>query len=62
MQVTTTLRRLLHDSRGATAVEYGLIVALLVIVIIVSMSSVANQNTGLWATVTNHITTATTKA
>ena len=62
MQLYLTLRRLLDDSRGATAVEYGLIVALLVIAIIVSMQGVANQNNGLWAVVTNKITTATTAA
>ena len=55
MQVISVMRRLLRDTRGATAVEYGLIVALLVIAIIVSMKGVANQNTGLWAVVTNHI-------
>ena len=62
MQVIVTLQRLLRDSRGATAVEYGLIVALLVIAIITSMKGVADQNTGLWAVVTNHVTAATTSA
>lgn len=61
MQVNSVMRRLLRDTRGATAVEYGLIVALLVIAIIVSMKGVANQNTGLWAVVTGKITTATSK-
>lgn len=61
MQVIMMLRRLLHESRGATAVEYGLIVALLVIAIITAMKGVANQNTGLWAVVTGKITTATSK-
>ena len=61
MQVFNTLRRLLRESRGATAVEYGLIVALLVIAIITAMKGVANQNTGLWAVVTTKITTATSK-
>ncbi|WEK48373.1 MAG: Flp family type IVb pilin [Candidatus Andeanibacterium colombiense] len=39
------------DTRGATAIEYGLIVALVVIAIIGSLKSVANENTGLWAVV-----------
>jgi len=53
------LRRLLRDCRGATAVEYGLIVALIVIAIVGAVKEVANQNTGMWAIVNNRITTAT---
>ena len=45
------LRKLLRDTRGATAVEYGLIVALVVIAMIGALESVANENTGLWARV-----------
>jgi pilus assembly protein Flp/PilA len=51
----TFFRKLLRDTRGATAVEYGLIVALVVIAIMVSMQSVANENTGLWAIVTRNV-------
>ena len=51
----TFFRKLLRDTRGATAVEYGLIVALVVIAIMVSMQSVANENTGLWAVVTRNV-------
>ena len=49
-------KRLLRDTRGATAIEYGLIVALVVIAILASMSSVADENTGLWAIVTSNVT------
>jgi pilus assembly protein Flp/PilA len=45
------LHRLLRDDRGATAIEYGLICALIVITIIVSLEGVADENTGLWARV-----------
>jgi pilus assembly protein Flp/PilA len=55
-------RKLLRDSRGATAVEYGLIVALIVIAMIGALEGVANANTGLWATVTSKILTATASA
>lgn len=48
-------QRLLRDNRGATAIEYGLIVALLVIAIIAALQSVADENTGLWATVTQKV-------
>ena len=46
------LHKLSRDDNGATAIEYGLIVSLVVIAIIVSMSSVATQSTGLWDTIT----------
>ena len=48
--------RILRDDRGATAIEYGLIVSLIVIAIIGAMQGVADENTGLWAFVTNRVT------
>jgi len=48
-------KTLLRDTRGATAIEYGLIVALVVIAILVSLQSVADANTGLWAVVTSNV-------
>jgi pilus assembly protein Flp/PilA len=50
-------KRLLRDNRGATAIEYGLIVALIVIAIIVSVQGVANETNGLWATVSENVET-----
>ena len=49
-------KRLLRDDRGATAIEYGLIVALIVIAMIAALEGVANENTGLWAIVTEKVT------
>ena len=49
-------KRLLRNTRGATAIEYGLIVALVVIAILASLQSVANENGGLWAVVTSNVT------
>jgi pilus assembly protein Flp/PilA len=49
-------KRLLRNTRGATAIEYGLIVALVVIAILASLQGVANENTGLWAVVTSNVT------
>ena len=60
MRAIRILQHLLRDSRGATAVEYGLIVALIVIAIIGAVESVANENTGLWAVVTNAVQAVTT--
>ena len=53
------LKALMVDRRGATAVEYGLIVALIVIAIVASVKSVADENTGLWATVSSDVEDAT---
>jgi pilus assembly protein Flp/PilA len=58
MSISGFLQKIRADQRGATAVEYGLIVALIVIAIIGSMSAVADANTGLWATVSQKTLTA----
>lgn len=50
-------RKLLRDNRGATAIEYGLIVSLIVIAMIAALDGVANENTGLWARVKEKVTT-----
>jgi pilus assembly protein Flp/PilA len=36
------------DERGATAIEYGLILSLVVIAIIGSLSAFADETTGMW--------------
>lgn len=51
-------KRLSQDSRGATAVEYGLIVALIVIAMVGALQGVANENTGLWGRVSSTVVTA----
>ena len=51
----TFFKRLLGDTRGATAIEYGLIVALVVIAIIGAVNGVANENEGMWAWVENDV-------
>jgi pilus assembly protein Flp/PilA len=45
------LSKLTRDQQGATTVEYGLILVMLVITIISAVSGVADENTGLWAIV-----------
>jgi pilus assembly protein Flp/PilA len=55
------LRKLftLHrDSRAATAIEYGLIVSLIVIAIIGAMSGVAGKTISMWGNVTNAVNSA----
>lgn len=59
MTIMRNLQRLKHDCRGATAIEYGLIVALIVIAMIVALRDVADENTGMWAWVERDVLTAT---
>lgn len=51
MMAKTILTALLHDERGATAVEYGLICALIVIAILGVLSSVAMEAITMWSQV-----------
>lgn len=53
------LRRLLIDQRAATAVEYGLIVSLIVIAMIASLQALAGQTVGMWNNVSSRVTEAT---
>jgi pilus assembly protein Flp/PilA len=46
--MTELLRRLWRNKQGATAVEYGLILALIFLAIVVAVQGVADQNTRLW--------------
>jgi pilus assembly protein Flp/PilA len=41
-------RKLLRNSKGATAVEYGLILALLVIAMVAALTGLASTTTGMW--------------
>ena len=47
----TLLERLFRDERGATAVEYGLIIAMIVIAMIGALSGVASESTKMWGDV-----------
>ncbi|MBX9814506.1 MAG: Flp family type IVb pilin [Sphingomonas sp.] len=53
------LRRLLIERRAATAVEYGLIVSLVVIAMIASLQALAGQTVGMWNNVSTRVTQAT---
>ncbi len=45
------IKRLLRDTQGATAVEYGLIAGLIVIGMIVALQDFANESTEMWGVV-----------
>jgi pilus assembly protein Flp/PilA len=55
MRAMLILRSVLRDTRGATAIEYGLIVSLIVIVIIGAMQSFGNASSGMWEDVRTKI-------
>jgi pilus assembly protein Flp/PilA len=50
-----TLRRLRSDKRGATAIEYGLIAALIVIAMITGLSSMGGGANGMWGRLANDV-------
>ncbi len=66
MLILETLRffaaRLHDDERGATAVEYGLLVALIAAVIIGTVLILGGQINAAFQAVTNALTTATAPA
>lgn len=47
--------KLLRNERGATAVEYGLIAAIMVVAVIGAFQALANTNTGMWAVVSERV-------
>lgn len=49
------LSRLLTDHRGATAIEYGLIAALLVIAMLVGLGAFADATIGMWNNVSQEV-------
>ncbi|MEO1730546.1 MAG: Flp family type IVb pilin [Pseudomonadota bacterium] len=51
MVLTKFLKHIGSDSQGATAVEYGLIISLVVIAMAGALQAVANANTNQWSTV-----------
>jgi len=45
------IKRLQRDTRGATAIEYGLIISLIVIAMTSAMQGFANEAIGMWGNV-----------
>ncbi len=59
MNLLLKLQHLLRDQRGATAVEYGLLCALIVIAIMASVQGVASETNTMWTRVGTTLATAT---
>ncbi len=49
------MARLTKDERGATAVEYALIISFIVLSMIVGFSNVAGTTTNMWNNVANSV-------
>jgi pilus assembly protein Flp/PilA len=52
------LIKLIRNARGATAIEYGLIVALIVIVVMVGISALGSSNGSIWGNTADKVSTA----
>lgn len=57
---TNLMIRLRNEEKGATAVEYGIMVALIAVVIIVAVSTLGGQLEGLFTGVSTDIANPTT--
>ena len=62
MNKFSTLIRLLRDKSGATALEYGLMLGLMTLVLIIGLSAAATQIQTTWNTVATQVQTATQQA
>ena len=50
---------LLRDERGATAVEYGLIISMIVLAMVGALVQVAGSTTSMWNNVSTEVTSVT---
>ncbi|QLC21155.1 Flp family type IVb pilin [Parasphingopyxis sp. CP4] len=50
------LRKIVRDERGATVIEYGLIVSLVVLAMVGALGTVAGTTTNMWNDVSNEVT------
>jgi pilus assembly protein Flp/PilA len=56
------LKAILEDRSGATAIEYGLIAALIVIAMITALNNFANETISMWNNVSNKMSSANDSA
>lgn len=60
--VKRVLRAIRHDQRGGTAIEYGLICALIVIAMIAALMQLAGATIGMWNNISDKVTTASPRS
>jgi pilus assembly protein Flp/PilA len=56
---STLMKDIVDDQSGATAIEYGLIVALIAIAIVGSLTAFAGEGNELWANTERSVTEVT---
>ena len=56
--IRLNMRRLCSDKRGATAVEYGLIAALIVVAMMGGLSTMGGGVGGMWTKISTAVQTA----
>jgi pilus assembly protein Flp/PilA len=57
-QIMQLLRNLRKDEKGVTAIEYGLIAALIAVVIIIAVAAVGTGLSQTFSNVAQHVTSA----
>ena len=57
-RVRRPLARLWQDRRGGTAIEYGLILALVVLTMMAALVQLAGVTTGMWNNINTKVTNA----
>ena len=60
--MTAILKRVLRDQRGSSAVEYGLICAMIVLGCLTALQGMSNESNGLWSVFTDKTSDAIQKA
>ncbi len=53
--VKKTQKRLIRNEKGATSIEYALIVSLIFLAIVTAVSNVAEKTTDMWNNVSNAV-------
>ena len=56
--IRTSFRRLRSDKRGATAIEYGLLAALIAMAMITGLSVLGGGANGMWGRVSDRVNDA----
>jgi len=58
MEMLKLVRQVLNDTSGATAVEYGLIISMVVLAMTAALQGVANETISMWNDVDAKVTAA----
>ena len=55
--IRMTLRKLRADERGATAIEYGLIAACIIVAMMSGLQALGGGSAGMWGKIQNQVET-----